>query len=137
MKQLKIHKWLIALLCLVALLGFTGCEDGDKAPAPAPENIAGIWSYTLTGNSPNRGPFTSQGTMTIKQSGQNVSGSYAWADDKVYTFSGTYIDGTLNAVDSDAWTLNISFSGDSAAGTITGIYASSGAPGVESLSMSR
>ncbi len=131
MKRFRLRKAGIALLCAVTLLGLSGCSDDDP-----PENVTGTWNMVISGIY-NGQPFTYTESMIINQNGNAVSGSYSY--DKVrYTFSGTYNDGRLDAVDSDNWTLYIDFEDEnSAEGRMTGVYKQNGQPGVETIVLSR
>ena len=133
MKMIRIGRWWLALLGAAALAGFTGCDDLEDDP---PDNISGVWVSTISGSNPASGPFSYRGTMTFNQSGQAVTGSYTYLDNKSFTFSGTYNDGTLVVVDSDNWTLRLEFEEDSANGTMTGTY-ENGSTGTENISLAR
>jgi hypothetical protein len=112
MKRFQIRRGCAALLCLVALLGFTGCGGGDDDP---PENIAGTWGCTFS----KAGEPDKQETWNFVQSGQNITGSYTYGAN-VWPFTGTYVDGDFTGVDTDGWALHLQFEGDSASGTIAG-----------------
>ena len=133
MKRTRIGRGCLALLGAVVLLGLAGCDDLTDDP---PDNIAGTWASTISGTAPSVGPFTFRGTMTINQNGQTVTGSYTYRDNQTFTFSGTYNDGTMVAVDDDDWTLRIEFEDNSAKGTMTGAY-NNGTAGTEQVSLSR
>ena len=74
--------------------------------------------------------------MTINQSGQTVTGSYTYRDNQTFTFSGTYDDGTLVAVDSENWSMRIEFEDDSADGSMTCAY-EDGSIGTEQIALAR
>ena len=112
MKRFTMRQGCAALLCLVALLGFTGCGGGDDDP---PDNVAGTWACTFS----RSGEADMQETWSIVQSGENVTGSYTFGAN-VWPFNGTYVDGTLSGIDTDGWTIQLQFEGDSANGTISG-----------------
>jgi len=123
-------------LAWVAILGMAGCDDDGGSRSRKPADISGLWNTTLTGNDANGQPFNHQGTMTIAQEGQAVSGSYTYYNGNTFTFAGTYVDGALQAVDSEQWTLQLEFGENSAEGTITGTH-ENGTPGVESIVLAR
>jgi hypothetical protein len=112
MKRFTMRHGCAALLCLVALLGFTGCSGGDDDP---PDNIAGIWGCTFSkAAEPDK-----QESWNFVQSGENITGSYTFGSN-TWPFNGTYVDGTLSGIDTDGWTIQLQFEGDSANGTISG-----------------
>ncbi len=114
MKRFQIARGLVALACLVAAIGLAGCDDNSLYDVP--ENISGTWSCTFT----RAGEAALSETWSINQSGSTVSGSYTFKEES-YTFSGTYVDGRLSAVDSDNWTLSLEFEKDDKGnGTIAG-----------------
>ena len=134
MKRTRIGRWCLALFGAVALLGLTGCDDlTDDDP---PDNVAGTWVSTISGTSPTSGPFSYRGTMTINQNGQTVTGAYTYRDNQTFTFSGTYNDGTLVAVDSEDWSMRLEFEDNSADGSMTGAY-NDGSTGTEHIALSR
>ncbi|HRT06713.1 MAG TPA: hypothetical protein P5204_13545 [Kiritimatiellia bacterium] len=134
MKTVRIGRWCLALLGAAVLLGMTGCDDlEDDDP---PDNVSGAWVTTISGTSPTSGPFSYRGTMTINQNGQTIAGSYTYREGQTFSFSGTYDDGLLVAVDSDNWTMRIEFEENSAEGTLTGTY-DNGTPGTEQISLAR
>jgi hypothetical protein len=110
MKRFQTRKIGVALLCLVAMLGFAGCEDDEP-----PDNISGIWSCTFS----RAGEANKAETWNFAQSGQNVTGSYTFGKN-TWRFSGTYVDGVFSGVDADQWSLWLDFEEDSASGTIAG-----------------
>ena len=113
MKRIRILHGCVAVLCLVALFGFTGCSsDDDDDP---PESISGVWSCTFS----RAGEPDKLETWNFTQSGQNVTGSYTYGVN-TWPFTGTYVDGTFSGVDTDGWVLALVFKGDSADGTISG-----------------
>ena len=137
MKRFGIKQGCVAMLCLVAAMGFVGCDDdhdGNKSTAPI--DINGAWTSSLTGTDENGNPFDYQGTMTIAQIGQDVTGSYSYYNGNTFTFTGTYVDGAMTAIDSDNWSINLEFEEDSAAGTIAGTH-ENGVAGVEILTLAR
>ena len=111
MKPFPMKQLCLAMLCLVAMLGFSGCTSDDDPPA----DISGTWTCTFT-----RGTEThADKPWTFVQSGQNVTGSYVF-DVATWPFTGTYVDGVFNGIDTDDWTLQLEFEEDSATGTISG-----------------
>ncbi len=112
MKRFKIQRACVALVCLVAVWGFTGCDNSDDDP---PDNISGAWATTFT----RAGETTKQETWTFAQNGTAVSGSYTFGIN-TWAFTGTYVDGAFNGIDRDNWVLQIQFTGDSGSGTIAG-----------------
>ena len=117
MKRFQIKPGCAALLGLVVLMGFSGCDD---ALDDSPDNISGAWSCTFTLS----GEPTRYETWVFNQNGNGVTGSYTFKGD-TYTFSGTYDDGDFRATDSDNWTLRLDFDeDDEGEGTIAGIAAS-------------
>ena len=113
MKQVQIKRGCVALLCLVAMLGFVGCGgDDDNGP---PDNISGTWASTFA----MAGETTKHETWNFAQNGQNVTGSYTFGV-HTWNFTGTYVDGVFNGVDGDRWILRLQFEKDSAFGTIAG-----------------
>ena len=134
MKMVRIGRWCRALLGAAVLLDMAGCDDlEDDDP---PDNVSGAWVTTISGTSPTSGPFSYRGTMTINQNGQTVTGSYTYRDNQTFSFSGTYDDGLLVAVDSDNWTLRLEFEENSADGSMTGAY-EDGSIGTEQISLAR
>lgn len=137
MKRFGIGQGCVALLCLVATMGFTGCDDdSDGNTSNAPADIGGTWTSAITGTDENGRPFDYQGTMMIAQDGQNVTGSYSYYNGNSFTFTGTYVDGALTATDSDNWSIQLEFEGNSAAGTLTGTH-DNGVAGVETITLTR
>lgn len=117
MKRFQVKPGCVALLGLVVLMGFTGCDD---ALDDSPDNISGAWSCTFT----RTGETTLYETWVFNQNGNGVTGSYTFKGD-TYTFSGTYDDGDFRATDSDNWTLRLDFDeDDEGEGTIAGTAAS-------------
>ena len=112
MKRFRIQRGCVALLGLVAVLGFAGCTGDDDDP---PDDIAGIWACTFT----RAGETDKQETWNFAQNGQDISGSYTFGVN-TWPFNGTYIAGTFTGIDTDGWTLALQFEGDSATGTISG-----------------
>jgi hypothetical protein len=110
MKQFKLRKAFVAVLCAATLLGLAGCSDDDDPP----ENISGTWAVTFSD-----GTETKLESWTFIQNGQNVTGSYTYGAN-VWRFTGTYVDGVFNGVDADRWVLRIEFEGDEGSGTIAG-----------------
>lgn len=110
MKRFWIKRGGVAMLCLVATLGLSGCEDDE-----APDNISGAWSATFTSG----GETHAQKTWNFEQNGQNVTGTYTF-DVITWSFTGTYVDGVFNGIDTDNWSLHLEFEEDSATGTISG-----------------
>lgn len=133
MKTVRIGRWRAALLGAAFLAGMAGCDELDDDP---PDNVSGVWVSTISGTSPSIGPFSYRGAMTINQSGQTVTGSYTYRDNQTFTFSGTYDDGTLVAVDSENWSMRIEFEDDSAEGSMTGAY-EDGNIGTEQIALAR
>ena len=134
MKRVRIGRWWLALLGAAAVAGMAGCDDLDGDDPP--ENVSGAWVSTITGTSPSSGPFSYRGTMTINQNGQTITGSYTYRESQTFSFSGTYDDGLLVAVDSDNWTLRLEFEDNSADGSMTGAY-EDGSIGTEQISLAR
>ena len=95
MKRFLIQRGCVALLCLVAVLGFTGCTSDDDDP---PDNIAGTWACTFS----RAGEADKQETWNFVQSGQNITGSYTFGVN-TWPFTGTYVDGTFTGIDTDGW----------------------------------
>lgn len=112
MKEFKISRFLVLLLCAVMALGLIGCDDDDDDSAPT--NISGTWSarFSYSGE-------TKYESWTIVQNGTQVSGSYTFGLN-TWSYTGTYVDGAFAAVDSDGWILQLSFRGDTATGSISG-----------------
>jgi hypothetical protein len=111
MKRFQIKQGCVTLLCMAALLGFSGCNNEDDPP----DNISGAWMCTFT-----RGGETHQQKIwNFVQSGQNVSGSYTF-DVTTWSFTGTYVEGQFNGIDADNWVLHLVFEEDSATGTVAG-----------------
>ena len=133
MKMARIGRWWLALLGAAVLVGMAGCDELEDDP---PDNVSGAWVTTISGTSPSIGPFSYRGTMTINQNGQTITGSYTYREGQTFSFSGTYDDGLLVAVDSDNWTLRIEFEENSADGTLTGVY-DNGTSGTEQISLAR
>ncbi len=132
MKQDLWRKLILAALCAVVALGMIGCDDDDDDP---PASIAGAWALTISGSN-SGGPYTYNESMTIVQNGSAITGSYTY-DGAVYTISGTYDNGRMVVLDSDGWTLNISFSSEnSGSGQATGVF-DSGVPGTETFILNR
>ncbi len=114
MKRFWLKMLFVSMLCVVAAMGLTGCEDDDE-DEDAPANITGTWAcafYSEDGS-------TLQESWTIGQSGQDIFGSYTF-DGTSWSYTGSYIEGVLSAVDADGWVLRLEFEGDSASGTISG-----------------
>lgn len=121
MKGFRIKQGCVALVALVALLGFAGCDDGLD---DHPDSISGAWSCKFT----RAGDATQYETWVFNQNGKSVTGSYTFKGDR-YTFSGTYDkdDGEFRGTDSDSWTLRVDFDEkDEGDGTIAGISGSAG-----------
>ena len=91
-------------------------DGGGTEPATPPENISGEWAAVFTDVG---GTDTLNETMVIAQVGTSVSGSYTFGMNN-WTFSGTYVNGTMTATDNDGWTIEIEFLGNSGAGRIYG-----------------
>ncbi len=122
MKKFDIAKGLVALVCLVAVIGLTGCDDDVFDVHP--NSIGGAWSCTFT----RAGDVTLYESWFFNQSGSTVSGYYTFKGDR-YTFSGSYDDddGEFRAVDSDNWTLSLDFDEeDEGKGTISGVSGTGG-----------
>ena len=112
MKQVQIQRGCLAVLCLVAMLGFSGCNSDDNKP---PDNISGAW----TGNFTRGAESHLQKPWTFSQNGQTVTGTYIF-DVTTWSFTGTYVDGVFNGIDTDNWVLHLEFEENSAVGTVTG-----------------
>ena len=133
MKTVRIGRWWLALLGAAVLAGFAGCDELDDDP---PDNISGVWVSTISCTSPDIGPFSYRGTMTINQNGKTVTGSYTYRDNQTFTFSGTYDDGKFTAVDSENWSMRLEFDENSADGSMTGSY-ENGSIGTEQIALAR
>lgn len=112
MKRFWMKQAFVPMLCLVAMMGFAGCESDDDDP---PDNIAGTWACAFYSEDND----TLQESWTIGQSGQEAWGSYSF-DGTSWSFLGTYVDGVLSGTDADGWTLRLEFEENSASGTISG-----------------
>ena len=117
MKRFPVKQGFMALLGLVALLGFAGCDDAFD---DSPDNISGAWSCTFT----RSGETTLYETWVFNQNGDSVTGSYTFKGE-TFTFVGTYDDGDFRATDSDNWSLRLDFDDDDEGeGSIAGTAAS-------------
>ena len=110
MKRFWIKQMFTAMVCTVAALGLAGCDDDDP-----PDNISGTWACSFY----SEGAESLDESWTFSQNGQTVTGSYTF-DTKVWPFTGTYVDGVFNGVDTDNWILRLEFEEDEASGTISG-----------------
>ena len=115
MKECKRTKGLLILLCLVLVLGFTGCSNDDD-DNHAPADPGGTWAATFT----RTGADPMNEAWFIVMEGAVVSGTYTFGN-SIRSYTGTYIDGILSAVDGAGWVLQLDFSGNTTAtGTIAG-----------------
>ena len=135
MKRHLIQWILVPAMCCMGSLVLSACDD-DDGNGQAPADIGGAWTSRIIGSDVNGRPFDYQGTMTIEQDGQAVTGSYSYYNGNTFRFSGTYVDGILTAVDSDDWDIRIEFEDDVAAGTLSGLK-ESGQPSVETITLAR
>lgn len=137
MKRVWIKQGCVAMLGLIVTMAFIGCDSGgDSKKNNGPADISGLWTSAISGKDENGRPFDYQGTMMIAQTGQDVTGSYSYYNGNTFTFTGTYVDGALEAIDSDNWGLHLEFKANSANGTITGTH-ENGVAGVESITLAR
>ena len=86
-----------------------------RPSASVTQSISGAWSATFTSG----GETHAQKTWNFEQNGQNVTGTYTF-DVTTWSFTGTYVDGVFNGIDTDNWSLHLEFEEDSATGTISG-----------------
>lgn len=137
MKRFWIKQSCVAVLGLVLTAAFVGCDSGSSSHKNnGPANISGQWTSAISGKDQNGRPFDHQGTMTIVQNGQDVTGSFSHSPGSIFTFSGTYVDGAMVAIDSDNWNIHLEFKENSAEGTLTGTH-ENGVVGVENITLAR
>lgn len=111
MKQFWIKQMFMAMVCTVAALGLAGCDDGDDPP----DNISGTWACSFYSDASE--PM--EESWTFAQDGQSITGSYTF-DGRIWSFTGSYVDGVFTGVDADNWILRLEFEEDEASGTISG-----------------
>ena len=98
---------LFALLAVVTLSSTAAAQT--PAPAPAKVDVTGTWTFTVT-----TGQGTGTPTVTLKQTGDSLSGHYSSQTLGEADFKGTVKDGKIAfsfGVNVQGYTLNVAYAG--------------------------